>query len=39
MALELGYLNQNGVELLVPHTYGAELESLKHHSPSAATRR
>jgi hypothetical protein len=39
MALELGYLNQNGVELLVPHTYGAELESLKHNGPAAATRR
>lgn len=39
IALELGYLNQNGVELLVPHTYGAELESRKRHSPAVATRR
>ncbi|GAB1511249.1 hypothetical protein [Actinophytocola sp. KF-1] len=39
MALEMGYLKHNGVEVLVPQTYGAELESLKRHSPTAPKRR
>jgi hypothetical protein len=39
MALEMGYLNHNGVELLVPQTYGAELGSLKDRGTAAGTRR
>jgi hypothetical protein len=39
MALELGYLKSDGVEILIPQTYGAELESVKRHRAASPAHR
>lgn len=39
MALELGYLKSDGVEVLVQNTYGAELESAERHKRTTSPRR
>jgi hypothetical protein len=38
MALEMGYLKHNGVEVLIPNTYGAEFEPGKLRSAAAPKR-